>query len=179
MSDRRRSGRRTSAATLLVLILTLLLAARLLRQNGPAPQEVIRQQQPVVVARVVDGDTLVLAGGERVRLIGVDTPETKHPDLPVDPLGLEATAFVQSLIGEQRVRLEFDRERLDRYERLLAYVWLPDGRLLNEELIRAGFSPAVTGYPYRQDMKRRFQAVEEEARLARRRMWQSAVEAAQ
>jgi micrococcal nuclease len=143
-------------AVLLVLLAALLLTARLLRQSPPSPGEAIRQSGPHPVARVVDGDTLLLEGGQRVRLIGVDTPETKHPEEPVDPLGTEAAEFVRSLIGTGPVRLEFDRERLDRYERLLAYVWLPDGRLLNDEIIRAGYSTAQTGYPYRQDMKRRF-----------------------
>lgn len=174
MTGRPRGVRGTSAATLLLgLMLALLLAARLLRPEGPSPGEVVRQPSQVV-ERVIDGDTLLLTGGLRVRLIGVDTPETKHPDLPVEPLGREATAFVRSLIGEEPVRLEFDRERLDRYQRLLAYVWLPDGRLLNEELIRAGFSAAVTGYPYRQDMKRRFVEAEAQARAAGVGMWRGA-----
>jgi micrococcal nuclease len=180
MAVRRRRVRNPSAATLLVVLsLALLIAARLLRQGGPAPGEFVRQQQPVVVERVVDGDTLLLAGGQRVRLIGIDTPETKRPDLPVDPLGVEATAFVQSLIADAPVRLEFDRERLDQYERLLAYVWLPDGRLLNEEIIRAGFSTAQTRYPYRQDMKRRFLEAEEEARAAGVGRWRTPSQAAQ
>jgi len=173
---KRRPGRVVRAsrpALLLVLILALLLAARLLRPPTPTPADVIRQSEPHAVARVIDGDTLLLTSGQRVRLIGVDTPETKHPDEPVDPLGVEAGEFVRSLIADAPVRLEFDRERLDRYERLLAYVWLPDGRLLNDEMIRAGYSAAQTGYSYRQDMKRRFLESEAQARAQGQGMWQA------
>jgi micrococcal nuclease len=74
---------------------------------GPAPSV-----QPagdfVVVARAIDGDTLELAGGERVRLIGVDTPETKHPQKPVERFGAEASAFTSQLVAVKRVRLEYD-----------------------------------------------------------------------
>lgn len=172
MPGRTRGGRRTpSAALLLVLMLAMLVAARLLREEGASPAEVIRQRRPHAVERVIDGDTLLLAGGQRVRLIGVDTPETKHPDRPVEPLRREAAAFVRSQIGASEVRLEFDRQRLDRYQRLLAYVWLPDGRLLNAELIRAGFSAAETGYPYRQDMQRQFLEAETQARAAGVGIW--------
>jgi len=75
------------------------------------------------VERVVDGDTLLLAGGTRIRLLGVDTPETKHPDRPPEPLGFEAAAFTRSHVENRYVKLRFDRERRDRYRRVLAYVY--------------------------------------------------------
>ena len=123
------------------------------------------------VERVVDGDTLLLEGGTRVRLLGVDTPETKHPTLPADPLGLEAAEFVAERVEGRRVRLEFDRERKDRFGRVLAYVYVDDW-FLNEELIRAGYSEAETHFPYSAEMKRRFVQAEEEARAARRGGWE-------
>lgn len=122
------------------------------------------------VERVVDGDTLLLADRTRVRLLGVDTPETKHPDRPVDPLGLQAAEFVRRHVEGRAVRLKFDRERRDRFGRVLAYVYADD-LLLNEELIRAGYSRAETHFPYSEQMKRRFRAAEEEAREARRGGW--------
>jgi micrococcal nuclease len=72
--------------------------------------------------RVVDGDTLVLDGQETVRLIGVDTPETKEPREPVEAFGQEAYEFTKSLVEGRKVRLEFDLERIDKYGRTLAYV---------------------------------------------------------
>jgi len=68
-----------------------------------------RQAQYHTVRRVVDGDTLVLENKERVRLIGVDTPETKHPRKPVEYYGKEATAFTKKMVQGKRVRLEFDQ----------------------------------------------------------------------
>lgn len=122
------------------------------------------------VERVVDGDTLLLEDRTRVRLLGVDTPETKHPDRPVDPLGLQAAEFMRRHVEGRAVRLEFDRERRDRFGRVLAYVYAGD-LLLNEELIRAGYSRAETYFPYSEQMKRRFRAAEEQARGARRGGW--------
>ena len=161
-----------SSVTLLCVIAVLILLRFFSDSEGP-DQQVFDEGTTQQVKRVVDGDTLLLADGQRVRLIGIDTPETKRPDSPVEPLGPEASQFTTSLVGEGQVRLEFDRERLDQYHRLLAYVYLPDGRLLNEEIIRAGFSEAETHYPFRNDMKQRFRAAEEEARAEGRGLWQA------
>jgi len=124
----------------------------------------------VIVQRVVDGDTLLLEEGTRVRLIGVDTPESVAPNRPVEPLGTEAAEFTRSQVEGRHVTLGFDRERRDRYRRILAYVYVDD-RLLNEELIRAGFSRAETRFPYDPEMKRRFRTAEDEARGAHRGLW--------
>ncbi len=61
------------------------------------------------MTRVVDGDTIIVGARERVRLIGVDTPETKHPQKPVEYFGREATAFTRKMVQGKRVRLEFDQ----------------------------------------------------------------------
>ena len=77
--------------------------------------------------RVVDGDTIILSTKERVRLIGVDTPETKHPNKPVEQYGKEASAFTTRIVEGKKVTLEYDQEKRDKYGRLLAYVYLEDG----------------------------------------------------
>jgi len=123
-----------------------------------------------LVVRVVDGDTLVLDNDERIRLIGVDTPETKHPARPVEPLGPEASAFTRRVVEGKLVTLRFDRKKRDRYQRLLAFVFIGE-RCLNEELIRAGFSRCMTRYSFDTSMKKRFLAAESEARVARRGIW--------
>ncbi|MDA0283891.1 MAG: thermonuclease family protein [Planctomycetota bacterium] len=122
------------------------------------------------VIRVVDGDTLVLQNDERVRLIGVDTPETKHPTKPVEPFGPEASSFTKRAVEGKVVQLQFDREKRDRYQRLLAYVYVGDW-CLNEELIRAGYSECITRYPFDKSMKARFRLAEGEARNSRRGLW--------
>ena len=79
--------------------------------------------------RVVDGDTIILSNGERVRLIGVDTPETKHPNKPVQYFGKEASAFTKRMVEGKEVTLEYGQQQRDKYGRLLAYVYLMDGTL--------------------------------------------------
>ena len=122
------------------------------------------------VERVVDGDTLLLANRQRVRLIGVDTPESVKPDSPVEPFGPEAATFVRVLVEGRDVRLEFDREREDQYGRVLAFVYIGD-RLLNEEILREGLGRALLKFPYSGEMKKRFREAEGEAKAARRGIW--------
>jgi micrococcal nuclease len=104
------------------------------------------------VVRVVDGDTLVVrigGGEERVRLIGIDTPESVRPDAPVECWGPEASATTGELLPEGTpVRLERDREPRDRFDRLLAYVYrAADGLFVNVELARRGAADALTIEP--------------------------------
>jgi micrococcal nuclease len=122
------------------------------------------------VKRVVDGDTLVLQGDKRVRLMGVDTPETVKPEHAVEPWGPEATEFTREFVAAGQVRLEFDRVRLDRFNRYLAYVWVGD-KLLNEELLRAGLARWERGYDYSQRMKTRFRRAQHEAQESHRGLW--------
>jgi micrococcal nuclease len=125
------------------------------------------------VDRAVDGDTLLLADRTRIRLLGVDTPETKRPDWPVEPFGPEAHEFTREHVEGRNVRLEFDKERRDKYDRVLAYVYVDDW-FLNEELIRAGLGKAITNHPYSEAMKRRFRAAQREAQRERRGIWGAA-----
>lgn len=122
-----------------------------------------------VVERVVDGDTIIVAGVGRVRLIGVDTPETVDPRRPVQFFGREASAFARRLLEGKQVRLEYDQERTDRYGRTLAYVWLPDGPMANAEIIRRGFGHAYTRFPFR--YLDEFRKLEREARFEGHGLW--------
>lgn len=99
--------------------------------------------------RVVDGDTIVLDGNETVRLIGVDTPETKDPRKPVEAFGQEAYEFTKALVEGKRVRLEYDQDRTDKYRRTLAYVYLDDGTFLNAQIVLQGYGHAYTAFPFK------------------------------
>jgi micrococcal nuclease len=105
----------------------------------------------VTVSRVVDGDTVEIDqsvdGLTDVRLIGVDTPETSHPTYGEQPYGQQAKEFTVSRLEGERVALDFDVEKTDRYGRLLAYVWLPDGSMFNETLVREGYAQVATFPP--------------------------------
>lgn len=101
------------------------------------------------VAAVVDGDTIeVVRDGERdtVRLLGVDTPETRHPTEPVQCFGPEAAAYTARRLTGRTVRLEGDVEARDRYDRRLAYVIL-DGERFNDELLRLGYAELLVIEP--------------------------------
>ncbi len=126
--------------------------------------------QEAIVRRVVDGDTFVLETGERVRMLGVDTPETVHPDRPVEAWGPEASQFAKDLLEGHPVRLEYDRERFDSYGRVLGYVWRGD-QFVNAEILRAGLGRADVRRPLRADRKRLLETAEKEARSARRGLW--------
>ncbi|BDI22544.1 thermonuclease family protein [Herbiconiux sp. L3-i23] len=100
-----------------------------------------------MVERVVDGDTVIVTfdgGSQRVRILNVDAPESVKPDSPVECLGPEASAFTSQLLPSgTSVRLAFDVEPTGRYDRLLAAVYLEDGRSVGTELARAGLAEPV------------------------------------
>lgn len=101
-----------------------------------------------VVREVIDGDTLELFDGRRVRLLGINTPELGHDDRPAEPFGEPARTFLESLAAPgSRVKLRFDSERFDRYGRLLAHVFLPGGRNLQSELLTAGLAATLVVPP--------------------------------
>ena len=121
---------------------------------GPLPT-VGPTEANAIVTRVIDGDTIEVqlmstrsSGREHVRLIGIDTPESKRPNTPVECFAKAASAGTESLLPSGTpVRLERDVEERDRYGRLLSYVFrASDGLFVNLELARAGYAAALT-YP--------------------------------
>ena len=100
--------------------------------------------QSYTVGKVVDGDTfIIMYRGQqtKVRLIGVDTPEAyNYKNVRQEPGGKEASAYTRSLIEGKQVTLEFDHVMYDKYGRLLAYVYLSDGRMLNALLVENGYA---------------------------------------
>ena len=105
------------------------------------------EENLVLVERVIDGDTFEISGDERVRLIGVDTPETVKPGTFPEPYGQEASDFTKSKLEGQHVELVFDVQERDQYGRFLAYVYLDDGTFFNELLVREGYGMVYTVPP--------------------------------
>jgi micrococcal nuclease len=128
-------------------------------------------REPATVVRITDGDTIrvELPGGEeeRVRYIGIDTPEVRGED---ECFGERATRANARMVGD-RVELEYDVERRDRYGRLLAYVHA-DGRMVNAELVRRGFATVLTVPPNVRHAGR-FLRLAREARRERRGLWRA------
>ncbi|MBA7557027.1 hypothetical protein ES705_49756 [subsurface metagenome] len=127
------------------------------------------QQNWRTCIRVIDGDTIVLDENEKVRLIGIDTPETKDPRKPVQYFGKEAYEFTKSLVEGKKVRLEYDQNKIDKYGRTLAYVYLEDGTFLNAEIIKQGYGFAYTKFPFK--YLEEFRQYEREARESERGLW--------
>lgn len=123
-----------------------------------------------MVSKVVDGDTIELDSGQKVRYIGVDTPETVHPSKPVQCFGKEASIFNKQLVTGKKVRLVKDVSETDRYGRLLRYVYLEDGTFVNEVLIKKGYAHAAT-FPPDVLFNKLFLADMQSARAAELGLW--------
>ena len=155
------------------MLVALLAVALVLNRTDqdPLPRGAPRFEgaRPARVQRVVDGDTVRLAGIGSVRLIGVDTPEVYGER--VECFGPEASAFARDLLRPGgRVRYRVGTEARDRYRRLLVYLWLPDGRLVNRLLVTRGYATTLTIAPNDQ-LAASFARAERGARAARRGIW--------
>lgn len=126
------------------------------------------------VVRAVDGDTAIVeidGSEERLRYIGVDTPESVQPGRPVECFGKEASRANAELVEGRRVRLEIGAEPRDRYGRLLAYVRVGE-LMVNEELLRRGYATTLT-IPPNDRYAARFRRLEQAARRAGIGLWES------
>jgi len=141
-------------------LLLLLFIVALLAGCAPVTEGQVR------VVRVIDGDTIEIAGGEHVRYIGIDTPET-YPQ--AEPYGPEAKAKNIALVEGKLVTLERDVSEADKYDRLLRYVYV-DGLFVNGELVRLGYAEAVS-YPPDTRYQWQLELLEAEAKAAERGIW--------
>ena len=127
--------------------------------------------QAALVVQIVDGDTLVLAGGAKVRVLGIDAPEMERDGRPADFLAHKAKAALGDLTLNRTISLTYDRLRYDHYGRLLAYLWLPDHTLVNAELVRQGLARVYFITPNLRYQKVLLTA-QQEAIGAQRGVWQ-------
>ncbi|PKM53553.1 MAG: nuclease [Firmicutes bacterium HGW-Firmicutes-5] len=151
-----------------ILAITLLLLS--LSFSGCAEEDVIEGLEEVQVDRVIDGDTIVVEGDIRVRLIGVDTPETVKANHVVELYGKEASAYTKDMLEGTFVYLEKDVSDVDRYGRALRYVFLEDGTLFNELLISEGYGKVVT-YPPDVKYAERLMVAQVHARENNKGLW--------
>jgi micrococcal nuclease len=108
---------------------------------------VAAKQKWISVKWVSDGDTIILGDGRHVRFIGINAPEIAHGEHPAEPFGYAAKKYNQHLVGSKKVRLEFDKERHDRYRRLLAYIFLSNGTFVNKTMIEKGWAYVLPRQP--------------------------------
>jgi len=137
----------------------------------------------IYVRRVIDGDTIQLENGERLRLIGIDTPEMHESDKlyrdsersgqdikVIIKMGQRSYEFTRKLVEGKRVSLEFDAEKYDKYNRLLAYVYLKDGTFVNAEIVKGGYASLMT-IPPNVRYADLFSKLYREARENKRGLW--------
>lgn len=143
-------GNKKLAIIVVAAIVILVLGFQFLNQTGlfkflaSSTSDGPDNSEQVHVERVVDGDTFIARDDSneriKVRLIGIDTPETVKPNTPVQPYGKEASQYTKSKLTNKDVFLEYDKEKEDRYGRILAYVWLDKETLYNEQLVKEGLA---------------------------------------
>lgn len=134
-------------------------------------QPVQRQTNTVLVTRVIDGDTIEIEGGQKVRYIGIDTPETVDPRKPVQCFGVEASNKNKELVSGKRVRLEKDVSETDKYGRLLRYVYVGD-TFVNLELVKQGYAYA-SSFPPDVKYQSQFTEAQRQAKEQNRGLWGS------
>jgi micrococcal nuclease len=130
---------------------------------------VVTTAQPIICTKVIDGNTIVLSNGEKVRLIGVDIPETKHSNRRLEDCIKEASAFTRKMVEGKTIKLAYDWQQRDKYGSLLAYVYLTDGTFLNAEIIKQGYGHAYTRFPFK--YLDEFRQYEREAQEAKKGLW--------
>jgi len=164
-----RSYKRSFSITLLALVAVIAIIALFNRS-----EQVGTREGPYQVVQVIDGDTIVLwckEKEERVRLLRVNTPESVHPDKKQNtPMGVEASDFTKERLTGKEVMLEFEGEERDRYDRLLAYVFVGDENFCIT-LVKEGFSPYYTAFGLSNKYDNEFRQAEREARDAHLGIW--------
>lgn len=202
-SGRGSMGRADNRLLAIIAAVTALIAgsiaiSKAVRQASPGPSypQLESPKEPVkpaakdikasdlkTVKRAVDGDTIELEDGTKVRLIGIDTPESRmsaklHKDAgksgrdtkAIIAMGKKAAAFTRALVEGKKVRMEFDVDKQDRYGRTLAYVYLEDGTFVNAEIIRQGYAHVMT-IPPNVKHADEFRKLYREARENNRGLW--------
>lgn len=156
--------KKTNRATWLISLLIILFVSHYVISpfSHPAKSANSQKKELYPVTKIIDGDTIQIqkdGNKETIRMIGVDTPETIDPRKSVQCFGKEAAAKTTALLTGQQVQLETDPTQgdRDRYHRLLAYIFLPDGTFVNKQLIAEGYAyeyTYATPYQYQEEFKK-------------------------
>lgn len=184
MGPMRRNRNIAVYSVLAVLLFSFLLSGQVFCAGKAVVKFPFKKQEYHYVKKVFDGDTILLAQGEKVRLLGIDTPEMHDSDKllrdsrrsgesiqAIKKLGRRSYQFTRDLLEGKMVSLEFDVQRHDKYGRLLAYVYLEDGTFVNARIIEEGYADLMT-IPPNLKYADLFKELLQEARSARRGLWE-------
>lgn len=156
----------------LVLFLLPLFSPLLSLPQAGADFSSAKAGKPVSVAKVLDGDTVILQDGRHVRYIGINAPETPKPDRKGEPFSREAEKFNRKLVKGKKIFLEYGRTGEDQYGRTLAWLWLEDGTLVNEQPIREGYAHCLYDFKNNRHFDRLLRA-QQKAMKEGKGMWRS------
>ncbi len=165
-----RKHRPPTPATIAMLILVLLAVLRIavfrpeLASDG-------KPRSKAVVQHVIDGDTFVLDDGRHVRMLGIDAPEAGFGNKPREDFSAEATDWLRERIEGREVALRIDYPKTDRYGRTLAWVFEPDGTLVNQQMLSAGRVKLLAAFGLPVDLEPTLRQAESEARIRRIGLW--------
>ena len=129
-----------------------------------------RDSEQYIVVKAIDGDTIELRNGEKVRYIGIDAPEFDHQQKQVEFFAEESYQANRKMVENRKVKLEYDVQQKDQYGRWLAYVYTEDGIMINEWLIANGYAKAIV-YPPNVRYTDRFLRLEREAQEKKIGLW--------
>ena len=177
-----RRRRQQITFSLLPVLLALFLAQRMgFFKTPPGSDQQLYHEKTFKVIKVVDGDTIDLNVPDphndksytRVRLWGVDTPETKHPKMGVMYFGPEASEFSTEMVLNKQVAVHLEpfQNTRGKYHRLLAYIYLPDGKMLNEELIKNGYGYADPRFKHM--LRQKFKQLGNQAQKEKLGLWKN------
>lgn len=175
LSKKNRTGLITGLITLILCLIFANLQANLPSNSNQIISTAQDTPRLYQVVKVIDGDTITVdieGTTTTLRLIGINTPETADPRKPVECYGIEASNRAKELLTGKNVRLESDpsQEDLDKYERLLRYVYLKDGTFYNEQMIKDGYAYEYT-YDTPYQYQSQFKAAEDYARTNKLGLW--------
>jgi len=138
--------------------------------KGPINETVPKNGKLIKVIRVIDGDTIELEGGEKLRYIGIDTPELHDPRKPVQCFAQKASDKNKELVEGKFIKFYKDINERDKYQRLLGYVYTEDGLFINLELVKTGYAFSYT-YPPDISKQTEFQKAEQVAKEKKLGLW--------
>ncbi|MCM8782563.1 MAG: thermonuclease family protein, partial [Candidatus Omnitrophica bacterium] len=124
-------------------MLSFLRVTKNLISNKQQILDKVKLPQKATVTRIIDGDTIGIDNGMRIRYIGINAPETRHPPKAVEYFGREASSFNKKLVFGKEIFLEYDIQKFDKYGRVLAYVYIND-IFVNAKLVEEGYAQVFT-----------------------------------
>ncbi len=161
---------RLTPATTALLIFVLLVVLRIAAFRPELASDG-KPRSKVFVQQVIDGDTFILDDGRHVRMLGINAPEAGFGDKIPQPFSAEATNWLRTQIEGREVLLRIDYPKIDRYGRTLAWVFEPDGTLVNQQMLLAGRVKLLADFGLPADLEPTLRQAESEARLRKVGLW--------